>query len=175
MIRRPFRLVPHVRFGPLPRLRPPVTFAGRVTRRRLLPARSMRLLRPLLTPRPVARPSLDAPQCLDGRLKPAPHEDEASPGKSALFRCTTPWFTSGAEPRASLCCASSPVPSALYHVGPVPQAARSCRFARNLFISSRIVILRFACRCVVAPLLGTPSLPPAGRLPFPPCLQVIVS
>jgi len=31
------------------------------------------------------------------------------------------------QPKASLCCASLPMPSALYHVDPVPQAARSCR------------------------------------------------
>src|SRR5690625_1066369 len=91
-------------------------FAGRVTRRQLLPARSMRLLRPLLTPRRTTRPLLDRRQCLGGRLKPALHPIEASPGKSALFRCTTPRFTSGSEIGTSLCCASSSVPSALYRI-----------------------------------------------------------
>ena len=118
MNRRPFRLVPHVRFGPSPRLRPPVTFAGSTARRdrQLLPARSMRLLRPRLTLCPVTRQSLDAPQCLDGRLKPALPEGEASPGKSTLFRCTTPEFTSDTELGTLLCCASSSMSSALYSV-----------------------------------------------------------
>jgi hypothetical protein len=115
MTRRRFRLVPHVRFGPSPRLRPPVTFTGRVTRRRLLTdcdAATMPSADSSLRP---ARRIAATGYGFTGGLNPPQRRGEASPGKSALFRCTTPWFTSGTEPRASLCCASSPVPSALYH------------------------------------------------------------
>ena len=84
-----FRPSPHASFG---------LFAGRVSRRQLLPARLMRLLCPLLTSR---LQSSRLPECLRrhcGTFIPATRRIEISPDKDANFHHASAPFTLRPKP-----------------------------------------------------------------------------
>ena len=76
-----------------------VSFTGRVTRRRPLTARGSATTMPSADSVSNTAGRIAADGAPDCRVVPNPpaRPDEASPGKSALARCTIPWFTSGNE------------------------------------------------------------------------------
>jgi hypothetical protein len=84
-----FRPSLHASFGP---------FAGRVSRRQLLPARFMRLLRPLLTSRFPTSRLPDTLRHPNGTFKPASRESEISPDKNTNFHHADAPFTLRPKP-----------------------------------------------------------------------------
>jgi len=85
------------RFGPSPHASFGL-FAGRVSRRQLLPARLMALLCPLLTSRFQSGRSPDCLRRLDGRFKPATRRNETSPDKNTNFHHANASFTLRPKP-----------------------------------------------------------------------------
>ena len=86
------------RFRPSPQVRPSGRFAGRVTRRQLLPARVVRLLCPLLTSRFLTQRLPAAVRRLHGTSKPASRESETSPDKNVNFHHASAPFTLRPKP-----------------------------------------------------------------------------